>query len=101
MGTQSPGRLCGGDVWQENVQDVAGVQLQEVTGSFLWPLSPVPAGRCPLLGAWGWMSLCVLLSLGLGLWGDAGAAQGENSTPPLPQGTASWTLHGGFYFVGI
>lgn len=35
----------------------AGVQLLEVTGRFLWPLSPVPAGRCPLVGV-GCPSVC-------------------------------------------
>lgn len=43
---------------QEEVQGMAGVQLLEVKGIFLWPLSPVPAGRCPLLGARVWISLC-------------------------------------------
>lgn len=45
-----------GDEWQEDVQGMA--EVPEVIGSFLWPLSPVPAGRCPLLGAEVWMSLC-------------------------------------------
>lgn len=58
VAVRSPGEAArDGDVQRAgDAQDAAGVQLLEVTRSLLQSPTPVPAGACLLLGAWGWMS---------------------------------------------